>query len=79
MNAERHEVAIRAVTETRRMLDLVLAPPNSFDYHLAKRAIGELQAKIRVLTRIWVEPPEAEPEPHATPSFTVVPDPDECA
>jgi hypothetical protein len=46
MRAQRLEVAIRAVTETRRLLELLLASQGSFDYHLAKRAVCELQASI---------------------------------
>ena len=79
MNAEPLDLAIRAVTETRRMLELVRESPDSFAYHLAKRAVAELQAKIRVLARVWARASESGPEPNAPPALTVVPDPNDCA
>lgn len=46
------DAAIRSISETRHLLALVVTSSESFDYHKAKAALGDLQLKLRELGRL---------------------------
>ncbi len=55
MNKDPLELAIRKISETRHMLQLLIISSESFDYQRAKTAIGDLQLKLQELARLQVE------------------------
>ncbi len=52
MASELADLALREITETKRIVEAILTSDDSFDYTLAKRTIEELRVKIRVLGRV---------------------------
>jgi hypothetical protein len=55
VNKDPLELAIRKISETRHMLQLLIISSESFDYQRAKTAIGDLQLKLQELARLQVE------------------------
>ena len=52
MNLDPLEVAIRHISETRRMLETLVISSEAFDYPRAKLAIADLQRKSRELAKL---------------------------
>jgi hypothetical protein len=61
-------VALREITETRRMLETLITSSESFDYPKAKIALGELNRKVRELAklegRLQAKFPVSDPKIH---------------
>ena len=55
MNADPLELALREVTDTKRLLDALISASESFDYIRAKATLEELRLKVRVLGRVQAE------------------------
>jgi hypothetical protein len=55
MNCDPLEVALREVTDTKRLLDALITSSESFDYLRAKATLEELRLKVRVLSRVQAE------------------------
>jgi hypothetical protein len=55
MNSDLVDLAFREVSETKRLLEALLASSESFDYVRAKATLDELRQKIRVLGRVQAE------------------------
>jgi hypothetical protein len=55
MIADPLDVALREVTETKRLLESLLTSSESFDYIRAKAILAELRVKVRVLGRTQAE------------------------
>jgi len=55
MTGEPLELALRHVTETKRLLDALIISSESFDYPNAKLALKELQRKTRELAKLQAE------------------------
>ncbi len=51
MKADPLETALREVTDTKRLLEALVAASESFDYLRAKATLDELRLKIKTLTR----------------------------
>lgn len=52
MNLDPLEVAIRHISETRRLVETLVTSSETFNYPGAKRAIAELQRKTRELAKL---------------------------
>ena len=52
MSADPIDIALREVTDTRRLLEALLTSSESFDYRRAKATLEELRLKAKVLGRI---------------------------
>ena len=55
MNSDPVELALREVTETKRLLEALILSSESFDYPRAKVTLQELQLKIQSLGRVAAE------------------------
>jgi hypothetical protein len=55
MHSDPIEIALREVTDTRRLLAILITSSESFDYLQAKAALEELRVKVKVLARIQAE------------------------
>jgi hypothetical protein len=45
-------IAVKEIAETRRLLANLITSSESFDYHAAKLALGELEKKHRTLAKL---------------------------
>jgi hypothetical protein len=61
------QLAIRHLAEAKALLEEVVTSSESFDYHAAKKALRELDFKIRELGQATVRLAEAEPAEPITP------------
>jgi hypothetical protein len=52
MNSDPVDVALREITDTKRLLEALLTSSERFDYQRAKATVEELRLKIRVLGRL---------------------------
>jgi hypothetical protein len=52
MNPDPLSLALREITETRRLLEGLITSSESFDYPKAKVALRELNRKVRELTKL---------------------------
>jgi hypothetical protein len=57
------QLAIRKLSETRRLLRLLITSSESFDYPKAKLALAELESMIRELARTEARITSAKPAP----------------
>lgn len=55
MNCDPLEIALREVTDTKRLLDALITSSESFDYVRAKATLEELRLKVRVLSRVQAD------------------------
>jgi hypothetical protein len=55
MNTDPVEIALREITDTRRLLEVLITSSESFDYARAKATLAELKGKVRVLARLEAE------------------------
>jgi hypothetical protein len=55
MNSDPLDLAIREVTDAKRLLDALITSSESFDYPRAKATLEELRLKVRVLGRVQAE------------------------
>ena len=55
MNSDPVELALREITETKRLLEALILSSESFDYPRAKALLEDLRLKIRVLGRAEAE------------------------
>lgn len=55
MSAEPLDIAIREITETRRLLEALITSSESFDYTRAKATLEELRLKAKILGRIQAD------------------------
>ncbi len=55
MNSDPIDIAIRNISETRQMLERLITSSESFDYHLAKVALVDLQNRTKTLARLQAE------------------------
>jgi hypothetical protein len=49
------DVALREVTDTKRLLEALITSSESFDYVRAKRTLQELTLKVKVLGRLQAD------------------------
>jgi hypothetical protein len=52
MTCDPAELALREITETKRLLEAILSSDDSFNYTLAKHTVEELRLKLRGLARV---------------------------
>ena len=55
MNSDPLELALREVTDTKRLLEALITSSESFDYRRAKATLQELNVKVRTLSRMQAE------------------------
>lgn len=51
MNSDPLEIALREITDAKRLLEALIRSSESFDYFQAKATLEELRVKVRVLAR----------------------------
>jgi hypothetical protein len=55
MNSDPVEIALREITETKRLLEALITSSEAFDYYAAKTALASLQKKQRSLGKLQAE------------------------
>jgi hypothetical protein len=55
MSADPIDIAIREITETRRLIEALILSSESFDYNRAKATLEELRLKAKSLGRIQAD------------------------
>jgi hypothetical protein len=55
MSANPLDIAIREITDTRRLLETLITSSESFDYIRAKATLEELRLKTKVLGRVQAD------------------------
>lgn len=55
MNPDPLELALREVSDTKRLLEILITSSETFDYVRAKATLEELQVKVRTLSRYQAE------------------------
>ena len=55
MNSDPLELALREVTDTKRLLEALITSSETFDYGRAKATLQELNVKVRTLSRMQTE------------------------
>ena len=55
MSREPMEIALREITDTKRLLEALITSSQSFDYVRAKAILEELRLKVKVLGRFQAE------------------------
>lgn len=68
MNPDPLAIALREITETRRLLETLITSSESFDYPKAKLVLAELNRKVRELAKLeaklQTKAPAADPKIH---------------
>jgi hypothetical protein len=62
-------IALKEIAETRRLLANLITSSESFDYHAAKLALGELEKKQRTLAKLQAKLMGISPERPADPAI----------
>lgn len=55
LSHEPMEIALREITDTKRLLEALVTSSESFDYVRAKATLEELRLKVKVLGRLQAE------------------------
>jgi hypothetical protein len=61
MDFEPITLALREITETKRLLEALMTSSESFDYIRAKATLEELRLKVKVLGKVQAELASASP------------------
>jgi len=61
MNPDPLSIALQEITETRRLLEMLITSSESFDYPKAKAALQQLSRKVRDLGKLQMELQQQRP------------------